>query len=188
MPRHRPKSTECKIPCSFLCASKYMCVQEYTHTAYVSLLFSHQVVSSSATPRTAARQASPSFTISWNLLKLMSIELMMPSNHHILCRPFLILPLIFPSIRSFPRSWLFTLGGQQYICINTYIFQNQILIYLLNIYWVSILCKILHSIDWHKQDWHSPWTTATVSLGHLSSVPTAAAVGEERGGRTSALR
>ena len=50
---------------------------------------------------TAAHQASPSFTISWNLLKLMSIESVMPSNHLILCHPLLLLPSIFPSIRVF---------------------------------------------------------------------------------------
>ena len=48
-----------------------------------------------ATPWTAARQASLSFTISWSLLKLMSIELVMPSNHLVLCRPLLLLPSIF---------------------------------------------------------------------------------------------
>ena len=52
------------------------------------------------TPWTAAHQASLSFTISWSLLKLMSIESVMPSNHLILCHPFLLLPLIFPSIRA----------------------------------------------------------------------------------------
>ena len=46
-----------------------------------------------------------------SLLKLMSIESVMPSNHLILCRP-LLLPSIFPSIGSFPMSWLFTSGGQ----------------------------------------------------------------------------
>ena len=51
------------------------------------LVFSHSVVSDSATPWTAARQASLSFTISQSLLKLMSIESVMPSNHLILCRP-----------------------------------------------------------------------------------------------------
>ena len=51
------------------------------------------------TPWTAARQASPSFTTSWSLLKLMSIESVMPSNHLILCRPLLLLPSIFSSIR-----------------------------------------------------------------------------------------
>ena len=51
------------------------------------------------TPRTAARQASLSITNSWSLLRLMSIELVMPSNHLILCCPLLLLPSIFPSIR-----------------------------------------------------------------------------------------
>ena len=61
-----------------------------------------------ATPWTAAQQAALSITISWNLLKLMSIELMMTSNHLIL----LLLLSIFPRIRErFPVSQLFTLGG-----------------------------------------------------------------------------
>ena len=51
-----------------------------------------------ATPWTAARQASLSITNSWNFLRLMSIELVMPSNHLILCGPLLLLPLIFPNI------------------------------------------------------------------------------------------
>ena len=55
-------------------------------------------------PWTAARQASLSFTISRSLLKLMSIESMMPSNHLILCRPLLLLPSIFPSIRVFSNE------------------------------------------------------------------------------------
>ena len=53
---------------------------------------------------TAARQASLSFTISQSLLKLMSVELMMPSNHLILCHPLLLLPSIFPSIRVFSNE------------------------------------------------------------------------------------
>ena len=52
-------------------------------------------------------------TISWSLIKLMSIALVMPSKHLILCRPLLLLPSIFPSIRVlFPMSQLFTSGGQ----------------------------------------------------------------------------
>ena len=54
-----------------------------------------------ATPWTATPQASLSFTIFWSLLKLMSIELMMSSNHLILCRPLLLLPSIFVSISVF---------------------------------------------------------------------------------------
>ena len=82
------------------------------------LLFSHSVVSDSVTPWTAARQASLSFTISWSLLKLMSIESMMPSNHLIFCPALLLLPSIFPSIRVFsselalhirwPKYWSFS--------------------------------------------------------------------------------
>ena len=72
-----------------------------------------------ATPWTAAHQASLSFTISQSLLKLMSIETVMPSNHLILCHPLLLLPSVFPSIRVFfsnesvlhikwPKYWSFS--------------------------------------------------------------------------------
>ena len=57
-----------------------------------------------ATPWTAAHQASLSITNSWSLLKLMPIELVMPSNHLILCHPLLLLPSIFPSIRVFSND------------------------------------------------------------------------------------
>ena len=57
-----------------------------------------------ATPWTAARQATLSITNSRSLLKLMSIESVMPSNHLILCRPLLLLPSIFPSIRDFSNE------------------------------------------------------------------------------------
>ena len=53
------------------------------------------------TPWTIARQASLSFTVSQSLLKLLSIEAVMPSNHFILCHPLLLLTSIFPSIRVF---------------------------------------------------------------------------------------
>ena len=79
--------------------------------------FSCSFVSDSATPWTAAHQASLSITNSRNLLKLMAIELVMPSSHLILCNP-LLLPSIFPSIRVFsnesvlcirwPKYWSFS--------------------------------------------------------------------------------
>ena len=68
------------------------------------LLFSCCLVQLFATPRTSAHQASLSFTISLSLLKLMSIELVMPSNHLLLCHPLLLLPSIFPRIRVFPNE------------------------------------------------------------------------------------
>ena len=64
------------------------------------------------TPWTAARQASLSLTNTRSPPKPMSIESVMPSNHLILCRPLLLLPSIFPSIRVFPKSQLFPSGGQ----------------------------------------------------------------------------
>ena len=84
------------------------------------LLFSLSVMSNSATPRTAARQASLSLTISQSLLKLMSIESVMPSSHLVLCCPLLLPPSVFPSIRVFckesvltirwPKNWSFSVS------------------------------------------------------------------------------
>ena len=65
------------------------------------LLFSRSVVSDSEIPWTAACQASLSFIISQSLLKLMSIESVMPFNHLVVCHPFLLLPSIFPRIKVF---------------------------------------------------------------------------------------
>ena len=65
-----------------------------------------------ATPWIAACQASLSISNSWSLLKLMSIELVMPSSYLILYRPLPLLPPIPPSIRVFSRSQLFAWGGQ----------------------------------------------------------------------------
>ena len=72
------------------------------------------------TPWAAAHQASLTFTISWSLLKLMSIELVVPSNHPILPRPFPFLPSNFPNIRVFynesalrirwPSYWSFSIS------------------------------------------------------------------------------
>ena len=83
-----------------------------------SLIQSLSHVQLFVTPWTAVRQASLSFTNSRSLLKLMSIELVMPSNHLILCHPLLLLPSIFPSIRLFsnesvlhirwPKDWVFS--------------------------------------------------------------------------------
>ena len=66
--------------------------------------FSRPVMSDSATPWTAARQAFLSVTNSWSLLKPMSIESGMPSNHLTLCRPLLLPPSIFPSNTVFSNE------------------------------------------------------------------------------------
>ena len=69
-----------------------------------SVQFSRSVMSNSVTPWPATFQASLSFTSSWSLLKLMSIESVVPSSHLFLCHPFLLLPSIFPSIRVFSKE------------------------------------------------------------------------------------
>ena len=69
-------------------------------------------MSDSVTTWTAAHQAFLSLTNSWSLLKLMSIESVMPSNHLILCHPLLLLPQSFPAAGSFPMSQLFASGGE----------------------------------------------------------------------------
>ena len=65
-----------------------------------------------ATPWMALWQTSLPFTISQSLLKLISIESMMPSNYLILCHPLLLLPQSFPASGSSPMIWLFTSGGR----------------------------------------------------------------------------
>ena len=75
------------------------------------MLFGRSVVSDSD-PWTATCQASLSFTISQNLLKLLSIELVMPSNHLVLFHPFLFLPSILPRIRVFPNQVVFASSGE----------------------------------------------------------------------------
>ena len=65
-----------------------------------------------ASPWTVARQAFLFFTICRRLLQLMSIESAMPSNHLILCRPLLLLPSIFPSIRVFSNESVLHISGQ----------------------------------------------------------------------------
>ena len=67
-----------------------------------------------ATPWTAACQASLSITNSWSLLKLMSSKSVMPSNHLILCRPLLLLPSIFPSIRVFSNEAVLRIRWPEY--------------------------------------------------------------------------
>ena len=71
-------------------------------------------MSDSGTPWTAACQASLSFTISWNLLKPMSIELMMLSNHRILCYPHLLLPSIVHSRRVFSKESVLCISWPKY--------------------------------------------------------------------------
>ena len=70
------------------------------------------------TPLTAAHQASLFFTISWSVLKLTSIESLMPSNHLVLCHPHLLLPSVFPSIRVFSNESALHIRWPKYWCFS----------------------------------------------------------------------
>ena len=78
----------------------------HSHTLSLARLF--------ATPWTAAHQASLSITNFWSLLKLMSIELVMPSNHLVLCHPLLFPPSIFASIRVFSNESVLHIRWPEY--------------------------------------------------------------------------
>ena len=119
----KPFIKTCKEVVYILGSTKSLSVQvnrqiyTYIHT-YVVVVQSLSHVRLFVTPWTAARQSSLSITNSWSLLKLMSIELMMPSNHLILCHLLFLLPSMFPSIRVFstesalrirwPKFWSFS--------------------------------------------------------------------------------
>ena len=83
----------------------------YLEVSSVQLLSHVQLF---VTPWTATHQAFPSITHSRSLLKLMSIESVMPSNHLILCHPLLLLPSIFPSIRVFSNELVLRIRGPKY--------------------------------------------------------------------------
>ena len=95
-----------------MCACTCIYIQHYK--SIMLLLFSHSVVSDSATPWTTACQATLSITNSRSLLKFMSIKLVMPPNHLILCHPLLFLPSIFPSIRVFSKESFLHIRWQKY--------------------------------------------------------------------------
>ena len=113
------------------------------------------------TPWTAAHQASLSFTILLSLLKLISIELVMPSKHLILCHPLLLLPSIFPNIRVFsseltlcirwPQYWSFNFSispSNEYSgLITDYLFFFNAVLNVPQIIQRETLCSILQKLE-----------------------------------------
>ena len=117
------------------------------------LLFSHSVVSDFATPWTVARQASLSFTTSRSLLKLMSSELVMPSNHFILHHPLFLLPSIFPSIRVFSRELTLHIRWPKYWTFSFSINPSNeysVLISFRLTGFTSLLSSELHEQSWFR--------------------------------------
>ena len=113
------------------CSNIFLSVQSLCH------------VRLSVIPRTAARQASLSITNSQSLLKLMSIESVMPSNHLILCHPILLSPSIFPSIRVFSNESVLHIRWPKY---GSFSFSTS----LSNEYWhirySLLICKCLEAL------------------------------------------
>ena len=95
--------------------SCYQLKQIVTNFFFVQLLSHVQLF---VIPWTTASQPSLSFTIFSSLLKLMSIESVMPSNHLILCHPLLLMPSIFPSIRVFSNELALHIGWPKYWSFN----------------------------------------------------------------------
>ena len=120
------------------------------HMIIVTVQFS-SVVSDSATPWIAAHQASLSITNSRSLLKLMSIESMMPSSHLILCHPLLLLPSIFPSIRAFANESVLHIRWPKY--------------------WVSASASVLpvNIQDWFPLGWTGWISLLSKGLSRVSS-------------------
>ena len=129
-----------------------------------------------ATPRTAARQASLSITNSWSLLKLMSIELVMPSYHLILCHPLLLLPSSFPSIRVFsnesvlhirwPKYWNFSFSPS-----NKY---SGLISFRIDWLWFLVVQGTLKSLLQHHSSkasilWHSAFFIVQLSHPYMTT-------------------
>ena len=127
------------------------------------------------TPWTAAQQVSLSFTVSWSLLKLMSIESVMSSNYLILCHPLILLPQSFPASGSFPVSWLFASGSQSIgvsasISILPMNIQGWFPLGLTGL--ISLLSKGLSSIFSSTTVWKHQFSAAQLSLWCNSYIPT----------------
>ena len=128
----------------------------------------------SATPWTAARQASLSITNSWSPPRPMSIELVMPSNHLILCRPLLLLPSVFPSLRLFPVSQFFAWGDQSIgVSASTSVLPKNIQDWSLGwTGWISLQSKGLSRVFWNTTVQKHQFFCAQLSLQSNSCIHT----------------
>ena len=131
-----------------------------------------------ATPWTAARQASLSITNSQSLLKPTSIELVVPSSHLILCRPLLLLPSIFPSIRVFSSESTLCMRWPKYWSFNFNISpsneQSGLISFRMD--WLDLLavqgtCKSLLQHHSSKASilWHSAFFTVQLSHPYMTT-------------------
>ena len=128
-----------------------------------------------ATPWTAALQASLSFTISHSLFKLTSIESVTPSNHFILCCPLLLLPLIFPIIRVFCNESAFCTMYPKYWSLSSSPFNEYSGLISFRIDWCDLLAvhgTLKNLLQYHKSlHQHCSWEASSSVLTLLYSPP-----------------
>ena len=128
------------------------------------------------TPWTAACQASLSITNTQNLLKLMSTELVMPSNHLILCHPLLLLPSIFPSIRVFSNESVLCLRWPKYFSFSISPFNEYSGLISFRMDWLDLLAVqgTLKSLLQHHSSkasilWHSDFFIVQLSHPYMTT-------------------
>ena len=129
------------------------------------------------TPWTAACQASLSITNSQSLLKLMSIELVMPSNYLILCHPLLLLPSTFPNIRVFSNELALHIGWPKYWSFSFSISPSSeysgLVSFRIHLFDLLAVQGTLKSLLWHHSSkasilWHSAFFTVQLSHPYMT--------------------
>ena len=142
----------------------------------VAIVQSLSRVQLSATPWTAARQASLSITNSWSLPKLMCIELVMPSNHLILCHLFLLPPSVFPSIRVFSNESVLRFRWPEYWSFNISPSNEYSRLISFRIDWFDLLAvqRILKSLLKHHNSKASVLQCSPFFMAQLSHLCIAA--------------
>ena len=147
-------------------------------SVFSSVQFSHSVVQLFATPWTVACQAFLSINNSQSLLQLMSIESVMPSNHLILCRPLLLLPSIFPSIRAFSNQSVLRIKWPKYWSFSFSISPSNEYLGLISFRmdWLDLLAvqgtlKSLHQHYSSKASilWHSAFFMVQISHPYMTT-------------------
>ena len=132
------------------------------------------------TPWTAVQQASLSITSSWSLLRLMSIKMVMPSNHLILCRP-LLLPSIFPSIRVYLNESVLHIRWPKYCSFSSSPSNEYSALISFRIDWLDLLAvqETLKSLLQHQNSkawilWHSALCMVQLSHPYMTTRKTIA--------------
>ena len=139
-----------------------------------SVQFSCSVMSNFVTPCTPACQASLSITNSQSLLKLMSIESVVPSNHLILCHPLLLLPSIFPSIRVFSNESVLHIRWSkitQNNCVYLWLYLFHFYIrFLFGAIFVLYLCRFFPFFSYlHVSTFHCTFVSISLPISLLYS-------------------